>query len=92
VKDAHVVLSDLSHDALAVARKNAEALGVGERTEFICGDLAEPFLARGMSGAFDLVASNPPYIASEEIPYLPRACASLSRDWRWTEAQAGLTS
>lgn len=72
LKDAHVVLSDLSDGAVAVARENAGALGVADRTEFLSGDLAAPFVERGMSGTFDLVVSNPPYIAREELPALPR--------------------
>ena len=55
--------ADISEKALAVARKNAEALGI--EAEFVCGDLFE-----NLSGKFSLILSNPPYIKSEEIEKL----------------------
>ena len=63
---------DASADALAVARANAEALGLSGRADLRLGDWAE-----GLSGPFDLIASNPPYIAEAEMP----ALAPEVRDW-----------
>lgn len=60
---AGVTLSDLSGDALAVARYNASALGLGVR--FVQGDLFEH-----ITGRFHMILSNPPYIASDEIELL----------------------
>ena len=61
--EARVVALDISAAALDVARKNAAALGVAEtRLEFLEGDGALAALDRG---PFDLVISNPPYIALE---------------------------
>jgi release factor glutamine methyltransferase len=59
------VAVDISPEALAVARRNAERHGVADRIEFIHGDLAGPF-----EGRFDLVISNPPYIADAVIDSL----------------------
>jgi release factor glutamine methyltransferase len=56
---------DISSAALAVARANAEALGLSDRIEWVEGDWDAP-----LSGVFDLVLSNPPYIASNEIAAL----------------------
>jgi release factor glutamine methyltransferase len=57
---------DLSVAAIAVARRNAGRHGVGDRCRWIVGDYAaEP------EGEFDVVVSNPPYIAEEEIAGLP---------------------
>jgi len=53
-----VAATDLSEEALAVARSNAAMLGLGQ-VEFIKGRWFEPVAAR----RFDLVVSNPPYIA-----------------------------
>lgn len=54
--------SDLAPGALAVARANAHRHGVGERVWLVAADLATGLdLAR-----FDLVVSNPPYIAHRE--------------------------
>jgi release factor glutamine methyltransferase len=58
--------TDLSDDAIAVARDNAAALGLGGRAAFLRGDWTQ-----GLADAsFDLVVSNPPYIASEVIETL----------------------
>ena len=59
--------TDLSEAALNVARANARALGVTERVEFRVSDW---FSALG--GVFDLIVSNPPYIALDEMPDLAR--------------------
>jgi len=53
---------DVSPDALAVARANAERLGL--EVAFVEGDLLEPLA--GLA-PFDLVVSNPPYIPSRDI-------------------------
>lgn len=61
---ARVDATDASDAALAVARGNAEALGI-DNVQFHCGDWLAP-----LSGErFDLIASNPPYIASDD-PHL----------------------
>ena len=59
---AHVVAADVSEDALLVARKNAERLGVGGRVKLIQSDW---FSALG-GERFDLIVSNPPYIATAD--------------------------
>jgi release factor glutamine methyltransferase len=65
---ARVVATDASTAALAVASRNAAALGFdAARVAFVQGDWWAPLGAR----RFDLVASNPPYIA-EGDPHLAR--------------------
>ena len=49
---------DNSQAALAIARRNAERLGMAARAEFRLGDWAESITAR-----FDLILCNPPYVA-----------------------------
>jgi release factor glutamine methyltransferase len=56
---------DLSEGALRTARENAWANGVGERSRFAAARWAE-----AVSGTFDVIVSNPPYIASAIIPTL----------------------
>lgn len=63
---------DLSPAALAVARGNATALGLGARAEFALSDWCA-----AVTGAFDLIVSNPPYIAAAEMA----ALAPEVRDW-----------
>lgn len=60
---------DLSADALAVAEKNAEELGLSERFHAIRADVfSADFLAA--DGVFDLIVSNPPYIRTSVIETL----------------------
>ncbi len=66
-KTARVFALDLSPEALAVARTNAETLGLADRVEFREGDLLAPV---SVDGPFDLIVSNPPYIPSEILPSL----------------------
>lgn len=67
-RGARVIATDLSPDALSVARSNAAALNV--EIEFYCGDLFGP-LGPELVGEVDLVVSNPPYVAEGEWDSLP---------------------
>ncbi len=64
--EAEVVLADLSPDALAVARINVDKHGLGQRVQLVESDL---FAA--VTGKFDLIVSNPPYVSAEEYAGLP---------------------
>jgi release factor glutamine methyltransferase len=79
-KDARVVATDISPDALEAARRNAARHGVAERITFLQGDLFAP-LPPGST--FDLVVSNPPYIAAHEF-------AGLAPDVRDHEPRVAL--
>ncbi len=59
--------TDLSSDAIAVARDNAQRLGAVWNVSFRVGDLFAPLDA---SRPYDLIVANPPYIATGEIPSL----------------------
>jgi len=61
--DASVTATDVSADALAVARENATALGLEI-------ELAETDLLAGVEGRFAVIASNPPYIGEAEMAAL----------------------
>lgn len=73
---ASVAAVDLSPDALALAQENAGRHGVRERIEF-----SESDLLANVSGPFDAIVANLPYIASEEL-------AGLSREVRHDPAMA----
>ncbi|MDO4581650.1 MAG: peptide chain release factor N(5)-glutamine methyltransferase [Bacillota bacterium] len=66
---ARLYAVDISAQALALARDNAAALGLGGRIDFYQGDLLEPLAARGLR--FELIVANPPYIPTAELEYLP---------------------
>lgn len=64
-----VVATDLSPEALELARENAERLGVADRIEFVQGDLLAPVAehpAAGRTGELHVLVSNPPYIPDHE--------------------------
>jgi release factor glutamine methyltransferase len=63
---------DASPAALDVAAGNARDLGLADRARFLVSDWFS-----AVSGAFDLIVSNPPYIAAEEMA----ALAPEVRDW-----------
>jgi release factor glutamine methyltransferase len=63
---AHVVATDISPGALDVARRNARRNGVEQRMTFLMGHLFTP-----LSGKFDIIVSNPPYISATEFETLP---------------------
>ncbi len=56
---------DRSAAAAALARGNAHDLGLAPRGTFLCGDWAN-----ALAGEFDLVLSNPPYIATPDLDAL----------------------
>jgi release factor glutamine methyltransferase len=59
------VATDVSAAALHVARGNAERLGLAPRCAFVVCNMAD-----GVQGRFDLIVSNPPYIARGAIASL----------------------
>jgi release factor glutamine methyltransferase len=67
-KRAKVIATDISGEALIVARRNAAKHDLAERIRFLQGDLFEPVPA---DEQFDLILSNPPYIAQEDMAKLP---------------------
>jgi release factor glutamine methyltransferase len=75
---ARVTAIDVSEAALDLARENAGATGLNVRFE--CADLCE-----GLTGRYDLVVSNPPYISLAEIETLEPEV----RDWEPRIATVG---
>ncbi len=64
---ARVIATDLSPEAVDLARENAQRHGVAERIDFRVGNLLEP-----VSGSFDLLAANLPYIDDKDWPFLQK--------------------
>lgn len=64
--EARVDATDVSAAALAVARENAERLGVADRVHFHLADIFPP-----TDTAYDLVLANPPYVPQDEYDELP---------------------
>lgn len=82
---ARITATDISKKALAVARSNAERHRVTDRVSFLPGDLFAPIPP---GAKFDVIASNPPYIAPNEIErlepevrdYEPRIALGIDAD------------
>lgn len=71
----HVEAVDLSEEALAIARRNADAHAVSDRIRFLHGDGLAPLEAS--RGKLRYLVSNPPYILDEEV----LALEPEVRDW-----------
>jgi release factor glutamine methyltransferase len=71
-KDIFLVATDISRDALGLAKENAESAGVQNQIKFVNGDLFDPFCLFKKRGPFDLILSNPPYINRPEIHTLAK--------------------
>jgi release factor glutamine methyltransferase len=68
VPNARVYASDLSQEAVALARKNARRLGLS--ATFAVGDLFAP-IPRKLRETVDVITIHPPYVAKEEVADLP---------------------
>ena len=62
ITSATVFASDISVQALKLARRNAGRLGVSSNIRFMVGDLLTPY-----GVALDLIVSNPPYVSQVEL-------------------------
>lgn len=80
-REARAVAVDISADALAVAARNAARHSVNERITLVESDL---FAALDPSMTFDLIVSNPPYVAERDL-------ADLQREVREHEPRRALT-
>ena len=65
--EARIYATDVSEDALALARENAERLGLAERVQWIESNLLD-----NVSESFDLIVANLPYISAQDRQSLAR--------------------
>jgi release factor glutamine methyltransferase len=74
VPELRVVATDISADALAVARVNASRYQVESRLHFLLADLLTPFACQAVSSPgsapFDLICANLPYIPTRQLHIL----------------------
>jgi release factor glutamine methyltransferase len=69
IEGAILWASDISFEAIAVARTNAQRHNLERRIRFCQGDLWQPF--SDSSTTFDIIISNPPYIRNDAFKSLP---------------------
>ena len=80
-----VYATDISEKALELAGENARRYGFSRTIVFLKGDLFEPLANLNLEKSFDIIVSNPPYIAPEE-------CENLMPEVRDFEPREALLS
>jgi release factor glutamine methyltransferase len=70
--EATVTATDISEDALALARENADRLGLTNRVEFSTGDLLTDDSLIYVTHVYDLIVANLPYVATGDRETLSR--------------------
>lgn len=88
--DAHVTAIDVSEAALDIARANASRNKVDDRISLMRQDILAMEL-NGIGGPFDVVVSNPPYIAQSEIETLQPEVRAFEPVEALTDGGDGLT-
>jgi release factor glutamine methyltransferase len=67
-KNVYIDAVDISEEALCIARTNINNYNLSNRVNLVTGDL---YTTINKENKFDLIISNPPYIPSENIKFLP---------------------
>ena len=84
-----VVATDISPEALEVARENVENLGLEERVSLFQGDLGQA-VPEELWGSFDLVISNPPYIPTQVLDSLDKEVTAFEPNLALDGGEDGL--
>ncbi len=69
--DVRALLTDVSEQALALARENARRLGVAARVRLLQGADLDPVCRTSLAEEIACLVSNPPYVAPRDVPALP---------------------
>ena len=86
---AELFATDISPDALEVAVRNAQRLGVGDRIVFLESDLLAGLLKAEFLATFDFVVSNPPYVGHDEISDVQREVREFEPRLAWGDLARG---
>ena len=85
---SHVVLADISSEALELSRRNVARNGLAGRVSYMFADVKEA--PPVMSGTFDLIVSNPPYIPTMDILTLDPSVRDYEPIWALDGGDDGL--
>ncbi len=91
LREARAVATDISEAALVVARRNAERHGVAERCTFVRADRFDFPSGVVHEGEFDIVVSNPPYVAADAGNQVDRSVRLHEPKSAWTDGGDGLS-
>lgn len=69
-QNTHLIATDISDTALAVAAENIKKHGLESQVTLLCGDLFDPVMTGLDESRFDLIVSNPPYVSQAEYEKL----------------------
>jgi release factor glutamine methyltransferase len=72
LKNSLIYATDISKDALELAKENAGRNNVEQRIEFVYGDLFEPLEEKNVENSIDCIVSNPPYVKDSELGKLDK--------------------
>jgi len=72
VRPSFIVATDISREALLLAKENAKMAGALDQIEWVNGNLFAPFCLLKGREPFDLILSNPPYISRPEMERLAK--------------------
>ena len=70
IPNSQVIATEISKPALAIAQANAASLDLKDRVHFVLTDLTSTLAWQAEGRCFDIIISNPPYIARTEFPSL----------------------
>ena len=86
---ATIFATEISLDALEVAARNAQRLGVGDRIQFLESDLLARLLVPEFLATFDFVVSNPPYVGHDELADVQREVREFEPRLAWGDLAQG---
>ncbi|OHB91328.1 MAG: protein-(glutamine-N5) methyltransferase, release factor-specific, partial [Planctomycetes bacterium RIFCSPHIGHO2_12_42_15] len=90
IDNARIFAIDISPDALAVAKINAQRHDVFSKITFLCGDIFKPLDGYGIKSKISFIVSNPPYISSEEFNDLQKEVRDFEPYGALVSGQDGL--
>jgi len=72
LQHAEIIAVDISDQAIAIAKRNAEKNEVADRITFQISDVMQLNFVKDVEPPFHVICSNPPYIASSDFENLPK--------------------
>lgn len=90
LENSKVYAADLSENAVELAKKNAEFLGLSSKIEFYSGDLLDPLDQLELFNTTDLLTCNPPYISTSKVSSMPDEISSFEPDLAFDGGSFGI--